>query len=110
MKPLTIMIAGAAIILAACASQKDLIPSGGSRADGAVQMSYEYGLFESPVVDMGQGTAAAGNTCHGWGYSGAQPFGGQTRKCLVRDDSGGGCVRMQVTVQFQCTGAPSAAR
>ena len=36
---------------AACATAKELVPVGGSRADGTVQLAFDYGGFEKPVVD-----------------------------------------------------------
>ena len=57
--------------LQGCATQKTLIPTGGSRADGTVKLSYEYGLFEKPQIDPAQGEIAAKQRCSLWGYSGA---------------------------------------
>jgi hypothetical protein len=31
-----------------CAAKKDLVATGGSRADGTVDLSYELGLYENP--------------------------------------------------------------
>jgi hypothetical protein len=101
-------IVTAAIVISGCATEETLVPTGGSRADGTVQLSYEYGLFQKPVVDMTQATQAAANSCATWGYTGAQPFGGQFNKCEVFNGYGN-CLRMLVTVNFQCTGSPAAA-
>jgi hypothetical protein len=46
-------------LLSGCATKKDLVPTGGSRADGTVNLSYEYGGIEQPQIDIAQGTAAA---------------------------------------------------
>lgn len=54
--------------------QKQLVPTGGSKSDGTVRMSYSYGMFESPVVDPQQGMNAAKARCAAWGYSGAEPL------------------------------------
>ncbi len=35
------------LVLAGCATQKIMVPTGGSRADGTVNLSYEYGMFEA---------------------------------------------------------------
>lgn len=91
-----------ALLLQGCAAQKTMVPTGGSRADGTVKLSYEYGMFEAPKVDMAQGTVAANKRCGSWGYTGAEPFGGETRTC--NSYGGGGCNRWLVTVEFQCTG------
>ena len=84
-----------------CAVQKQLMPTGGSRADGTVQLSYEYGAFEIPQVDPQQGLSAARQTCAGWGYADAAPFGGYTKRCT--NFSGGACNAWLVTYQYQCT-------
>ncbi|WP_274541773.1 YecR family lipoprotein, partial [Shigella dysenteriae] len=46
-----------------CATKKQLVPTGGSKSDGTVRMSYSYGMFESPVVDPQQGMNAAKARC-----------------------------------------------
>jgi hypothetical protein len=52
-----------AILIQGCATQKTLIPTGGSRADGTVKLSYEYGLFEKPQINLAQGEIAAKQKC-----------------------------------------------
>lgn len=98
----------AGLVLSGCAAQKQLAATGGSRADGTVKMSYEYGRLEVPKIDNAQGLSAARQRCAGWGYSGAEPFGGQEKTCI--DMAGGGCSRWRVTIQYQCTGNPVASR
>ncbi len=44
-----------ALLLSGCAVQKQLVPTGGSKADGTVKMSYSFGMFESPKVNVQQG-------------------------------------------------------
>lgn len=89
--------------LTGCAVQKELQPTGGSRADGTIKMSYEVGEFEQPVVDMAQAQASAKARCKKWGYKDAEPFGGQQTTC---NQPGGfnGCANRLVTVEFQCLG------
>ncbi|WP_415583042.1 YecR family lipoprotein [Cupriavidus taiwanensis] len=99
---------GAVAILTACASPKKLVATGGSRADGTVKMSYEYGLFETPQVNTLQGAATAKQRCAAWGYKEAEPFGGATKKCI--NSSSSGCNRWMVTIEYQCTGTPIASR
>lgn len=96
------------VFLVGCATPKTLVPTGGSRADGIVKMSYQYGAFEAPQVSLAQGVQAAKQRCSAWGYSGAEPFGGQTRMCVSA--SGGSCNVYQVTIEYQCTGTPPASR
>lgn len=97
-----------AAVLAGCATPKQLVATGGSRADGTVKMSYEYGRFETPQVNGAQGTATAKQRCAAWGYSGAEPFGGATKQCV--NSSNSGCNRWMVTFEYQCTGTPVASR
>jgi len=85
-----------------------MVPTGGSRAGGTVQLSFEYGMFEKPQVDVAKATSLASNRCAAWGYSGAQPFGGQMNRCEQMSQYG--CSLMMVTVTFQCTGTPPASR
>lgn len=102
MKLKTIAGLGALLLLAACATAKTWTATGGSRADGTVALSYEYGLFESPVTDDAAGLTLARQRCAVWGYSGAEAFGGVTTQCNAMGSSG--CIRTLVTKQFQCTG------
>ena len=45
-----------------CNRKKALVPTGGSRSDGTVRLSFEYGAFEKPHVDWDQATATAAGT------------------------------------------------
>ncbi|MES2295473.1 MAG: YecR family lipoprotein [Pseudomonadota bacterium] len=101
-------IVAATFILQGCAVQKTLEATGGSRSDGTVKFSYEFGMFQIPSVDIAQGTASAEKRCAAWGYTGAEPFGGQTRTCNGYEN--GSCNHCLVTDAFQCTGNPPASR
>jgi hypothetical protein len=92
---------GAMICLAGCATVKTWQATGGSRSDGTVRLSYEYGMFESPTL-TDNGVRIATDRCKVWGYSGAEPFGGQTQVC--NQFSSSGCMTWLVTKEFQCTG------
>jgi hypothetical protein len=87
-----------------CAAHKEWSATGGSRADGVVKLSYEYGLFEKPQLDERQGRQLAQSRCSAWGYSDAEPFGGVTKVCNNFNSSG--CNQWLVTAEFQCTGRP----
>ena len=100
----SILAVAIVIILSGCAVQKELVPTGGSRSDGTVELSYEFGMFEVPKVDLNQGSAAAAKRCQAWGYSDAEPFGGQKNLCQQRNGFGD-CLHTLVTVQYQCIGA-----
>lgn len=95
-------------VLQGCAVQKELVSTGGSRADGTVKLSYEYSMFEQPKLNALQGLSVATQRCAAWGYTGAEPFGGGTKSCTNRNNNG--CVSWMVTVQYQCTGTPTASR
>jgi hypothetical protein len=93
----------AILYIQGCAVQKELIPTGGSRADGTVKLSFEYGLFEAPKLDAQQGLTVAKQRCSAWGYSGAEPFGGSTQSCISATNSG--CNRWLVSIEYQCSGS-----
>jgi hypothetical protein len=101
MKALIIAIC-AAMALVACASVKDWSATGGSRSDGVVKLSYEYGMFEKPQLSEIQAMNIATARCKTWGYTGAEAFGGQISQCNAY--SGGGCAHWLVTKEYQCTG------
>ena len=91
--------------LIGCAVPRVGVPMGGSRSDGTVQMGYEYGLFQQPLLDVATTTANASQTCAGWGYQGAQPFGSTMTRC-ESVNAQGGCVLWLVTIPYQCVGGP----
>lgn len=93
-----------ALAATGCAVQKELVPTGGSRSDGTVELSYEFGMFETPTVDATQGALTASQRCRAWGYSDAEAFGGSKSQCQAFNGYGN-CLRTLVTVQYQCIGA-----
>ncbi|ODA66232.1 hypothetical protein A7A08_02879 [Methyloligella halotolerans] len=97
---LIVILAGGAI---SCAKNKELVATGGSRADGTVDLSYEYAALEKPVVNEAQGLITAQQKCAAWGYSGAEAFGGRKEECQYANEYG--CMKYFVTVKYQCTGA-----
>lgn len=97
----------AAVVLAGCATNKTMVPSGGSKADGTVEMIYEVGTFEAPQVDLVAAMQQARQRCAAWGYTSAEAFGGERRQCIAWYN--GGCVRETVTRTYQCTGTAQAA-
>lgn len=94
------------ICFTGCAVQKQWTATGGSRADGTVDLSYEYGMFQKPRLDEAQGVDLAASSCGGWGYTGAQPFGGTMSRCEAVNGYGN-CIRFLVTRKYQCMGAPA---
>jgi YecR-like lipoprotein len=100
----TMIIFATALAMTGCAVQKELVPTGGSRSDGTVELSYEYGMFETPKIDHAQGAYAAAQRCKAWGYSDAQAFGGGKSQCQAFNGYGN-CIHTLVTIQYQCIGA-----
>lgn len=90
------------LALAGCATKKEMVPMGGSKADGTVRMGYSFGSFEKPVVDLNSAENLAAAKCKTWGYTGAEAFGGQTQTCS--QVGAYGCEVANVTVEYQCTG------
>ena len=93
----------AVLFLTSCATPEVMQATGGSRADGTVDLSYEYGLFQQPVVNMQAAEVTATARCKAWGYANAEPFGGQINRCQA-SNAYGNCLQMLVTVKYQCTG------
>jgi hypothetical protein len=58
--------------------------------------------LQKASIDMAQAKAAASERCRAWGYSDAEPFGGETRQCQAQSQYG--CVRWFVTLTYQCLG------
>ncbi len=90
------------VSLAGCATPKQWSAIGGSRADGTVRLAFEYGAFEKPQFEQGQGVQLATERCRAWGYTGSEAFGGARQQCTTRNQYG--CVAWRVFADFQCTG------
>ena len=88
------------LVAAGCSTNKTLTPTGGSRLDGTVEMSYEIGSLQKAEINMEQGLTSARERCRAWGYSDAQPFGGERRTCQASNSYG--CIQYLVTVTYQC--------
>lgn len=96
-----IIVVAVAASLSACAVQKVMQATGGSRADGTIDLSYEYGAFEVPKIDLVAALETAKQRCAAWGYRSAEAFGGQKAHCSAPDGFGG-CNRTMVTHTYQC--------
>ncbi|EBW7149657.1 YecR family lipoprotein [Citrobacter braakii] len=91
----------APLFLSGCISTvTDLSASGGSRADGTVVMSTEYGEFDSIDINKEKALASATRRCQSWGYRTAQPFDAGFSKCS--DFSGFSCTRYIYSISYQC--------
>ena len=104
MKNTIISIAFISILLAGCSATKDWSATGGSKADGVIRLSYEFGQFEVPQVSEEQAILLAAKRCAVWGYTNAEAFGGMTKQCNMPDGFGG-CSSWIVTKEYQCTGS-----
>ncbi|WGL96552.1 YecR family lipoprotein [Arsenophonus nasoniae] len=90
------------ILLSACTVNKEMYAIGGSKADGTIELAYDFGMFETPKIDFQKASQLAIKKCSVWGYKNAEAFGGQRTRCTDRNGFGD-CVRAEVTVPFQCT-------
>jgi hypothetical protein len=84
-----------------CAVQKDWVATGGSKADGTVKLSYQYGVFEKFVLDSNQAQKLAVSRCQAWGFTHSEAFGGSISQCQSFDMYGS-CTSWLVTAEFQC--------
>ncbi len=92
------------LLISACAVNKTPIPTGGSRADGIIELSYEVGMFEDPVVDWLSADKSASKRCQAWGYKQAEAFEGLKTECQAYNGYGN-CVQTLVTANYQCIGS-----
>jgi hypothetical protein len=101
-------LVSAVAVLAGCATVSQMQATGGSRSDGIVKLSFEYGMFDKLQLDQGAALQTARQRCAVWGYTDADPFGGVTRQC--QGYSSLGCTHWFATKEYQCTmgggGAP----
>ena len=96
-------VLAAAVLIAACTTKAQLVATGGSQSDGTMNLSYEYAGTEAPKPDMDGALKTASQRCQGWGFTGAQAFGGEKKEC-IETDAGGACKKTRVTIVYQCTG------
>lgn len=88
------------LIVSSCAVNKTLHPTGGSKADGTIEMSYTYGGFERPIVNFKLAEDTAGKKCKAWGYKSAEAFGGAIKECGSYYN--GSCNSYIVKKEYQC--------
>ena len=96
-----LLIISTLVMLSGCAVNKTPFMSGGSKSDGVVEFSYNYGAMEKPEVNYSKVASDAKNSCSMWGYSNAIPFGSSSRKCT--SSSQYGCNAYEVSIKYQCT-------
>ena len=90
------------LIVSACATDNAFRPSGASRADGIVQLSYDYDLSDRPILDWRSAETLAEERCANWGYSSAVKTGAGRQACLAQDVFGR-CKTFHVNVAYRCT-------
>ena len=98
-----LILGGLLVVLAGCGTVSQMTATGGSRADGIVRLSYEYGSFNKVNIDEATALRTAQERCRTWGYKDAEAFGGVTRQCQASNMYG--CMRWTVTKEYQCVGA-----
>ena len=97
------LISSSLILFAAgCATVSQMQATGGSRADGIVKLSFEYGMFDKVQLDEASALQTARQRCSVWGYTDAESFGGVTRQCQQYSMSLG-CTHWFATREYQCT-------
>lgn len=97
---------GLLVAVAGCATVSQMSATGGSRADGVVRLSYEFGMFNKIKIDEAAALQTAQARCKTWGYADAEAFGGITKQC--NSASMYGCNRWFVTKEYQCIGGTAA--
>lgn len=96
------LVLALAALICGCSVNKDLVPTGGSRADGTVDLSFSIGEFQQAQIDWVKADGSARERCAAWGYTSANRFGGEKRQCAQWSQYG--CSFWNVTVTYQCTG------
>lgn len=90
--------------LVGCSVKRNFYATGGSRADGVIDMAYDYKPNENTVINKKQAYTIARSKCAAWGYANAEAFGGQANICTLPSGSKG-CAAWQVTIKYQCLGS-----
>jgi hypothetical protein len=96
-----LVLVSAVVTLAGCATVSQMQATGGSRSDGIVKLSFEYGMFDKVQLDEATALQTARQRCAVWGYTDADPFGGITRQCQMYGSLG--CQHWFATREYQCT-------
>lgn len=95
-------LVSAMAVVAGCATVTHMEATGGSRSDGIVKLSFEYGQFDKIEINEASALQTARQRCAVWGYTDADPFGGVTKQCQGRGFFGN-CGHWFVTKEYQCT-------
>lgn len=98
----SLLIIVALLLLGCAAPVTPLAASGGSRAAGIVEFSYEYGIVD-PAPSTNVGLEDALGRCKAWGYKGVLPFNKKLSRCNHFNTFLGMCDNWFVTYNYQCT-------
>jgi hypothetical protein len=90
-------------MIAGCSTVTRMAPTSGSRSDGIVKLSFEYGQFDKIEINEADALRSARQRCAVWGYTDADPFEGYARQCQRAGGLFGGCSHWFVTKDYQCT-------
>lgn len=90
------------LFLTGCATSAPLEPFGGSKADGIVQFSHEYGVFRKAENVVTEAVMLeAQERCKAWGFNSASYLGEDAKQCTY-ENSDGVCMRYRHVHNFQC--------
>ena len=96
-----ILIASLVLILASCAVHVSPEPTGGSKADGIVELGFDIREMQRPIIDENEALRKALKRCQAWGYTKAEKFGGITSQCNAYGGMSG-CMLSHITIKYQC--------
>jgi hypothetical protein len=88
------------IVLTGCQTVTEVFVTDGSKSEGTVTLSYDYGLLDKVEINQGKANKKALKRCIGWGYGGIEAFDG-LKSCIDRGIYGD-CYAYRVTVKYQC--------
>ncbi|WP_185976982.1 YecR family lipoprotein [Shewanella sp. YLB-07] len=81
---------------------KTMEATGGSLADGVIELSYTRTPSETSIFDEQDALKTATKRCKAWGFKKADAFSGEQTSC--RDQLGSRCDVYMVTKKYQCVG------
>ena len=108
---LTAAIIGAALLTSCSQTAVTRVPAatGGSKADGTIQLAHERKASEVVTVDWAAAEQNALKRCQSWGYSHVEAFASGVTQCLetgqgllINGAVPGACAREMVFTNYQC--------
>lgn len=93
-----ILFAGVALLCGSCTVQRELLVSGGSKADGTVTLVTEsYNMGKKVIIDREKGLEKAKDKCQQWGYKNAEYFDVGIRESIPNS------YNVITVIKVQCT-------